>query len=43
MNKITTWCGILIDNWQNATMMDYSKMALAVVLLGWFIARYTQR
>ena len=43
MDKITSWCGILLDNWQQATPMDYTRMVLAVVLLGWFIARYTQR
>ena len=43
MDRITSWCGILLDNWLQATPMDYTQMILAVVLSGWFIGRYIQR
>ena len=43
MDRITSWCGILLDNWQQATPMDYTRLVLGVVVLGWFIAHYSRR
>lgn len=40
MDKLTQLCGVLLDRWQQATLMDYGHLILAVVLLGWFITRY---
>ncbi len=39
MNTITVWFGSLLEVWHNATLVDYGNLVLAVVVLGWFIAR----
>jgi len=39
MTTIQLWLAYLLEQWQHATLMDYGHMVLAVVLLGWFVAR----
>lgn len=43
MDKVTSWFGLLLEHWQQATIVDYGHMVLAVVLLGWFITHYHSR
>lgn len=43
MSYITLWVGTLLEKWQNATLVDYGHMVLAVVLLGWFVSRLNSR
>ena len=42
MQAITNWIGVLLEQWQGATLMDYGHLVLAVVLVGWFIARMSR-
>jgi hypothetical protein len=39
---MNSWFDFLFQTWQQATLMDYANLVIAVVLLGWFIARYTE-
>ncbi len=43
MDKITNSVGLLLNHWQQATLVDYGHMILAVVLAGWFLTRIQQR
>jgi glucose uptake protein GlcU len=43
MDKITNLFGLLLDQWQQASLVDFGNMVLAVVLLGWFMTRFVQR
>lgn len=43
MSNVTIWVGTLLEKWQNATLVDYGHLVLAVVLLGWFFTRLNSR
>jgi hypothetical protein len=39
-HTVRNWCAAAFDAWQSATLMDYVHVVLAVIVLGWFVARY---
>lgn len=36
-----TWCERAISSWQEAALLDYAPLMLAVVVAGWFCSRMT--
>jgi hypothetical protein len=40
---ITRFFAELLDTWHQATLADYLHMALAVVLVGWYVRRMSPR
>lgn len=30
----------LFDRWQNATATDYGVLAIAIIVVGWFVSKY---
>ncbi len=37
------WIRFLLDLWQNATLVDYARLALMVVVTAWFVDRVGKR
>lgn len=42
MYRMNSWFDFLLQSWHQATLMDYANLVIAVALLGWFIARYSE-
>jgi hypothetical protein len=37
------YCAYILNCWDQATVTDYTHIALGVVLVGWFIARVSSK
>ena len=40
MYQMNSWFGFLLEQWQQATLLDYAHLVIGVVLLCWLITRW---
>lgn len=37
---LVRWFAVLLNQWHQATLVDYAHMVLAIVVGGWFVSKY---
>ena len=41
--QIDRWCEFAIESGRNASTLEYFNLAIAIIVIGWLVSRFTSR